>query len=1193
MIESFNNYPFVLDDNQKHPKCDFCENNKPDALCYCENLNKLFCARCYYLQEKHKNQRQWFFNLINNEFTHNIMDTNTKTNTKTKTKTKKKSGINLICLCRMTAKLLKLCIEQGGDLRQKDRYGHTPFLEICQRKPKKDLLKLCLVNGCNFNQTNSLGINPFHTICLKSEGDLELIDYCMRNAKGRKRQKARITKSKTDGKNILHFLSEKPITDFTFGYLEFFVKKNPKLDFNCREHNKKDTPFHYLCKNAQVNLRLVKFFFKNGSNANLQNIDKQSPFHIFCLHQHKNQQLFKIIKLFVEQGADMNLKDQSNRTPFYNLCSEYCKNPIDVLPFCLKKGANPTIKSKSYSTPFSQYCSAYYSHNLDPQIIMLFLESKAQLSTICYNSYVNDTAFHKICNQKNITLQLIDTCLKKGGKLDQKNNNKKTPFYHLCRHTCDYEIIKLCLNKSGRKKSGKAKFRGTTMLNQKHEDKETAFHLLCLHPNLDVKLLKLCFKYTKPNVLNWKGGYDETTPFYNLCSKNHSNFDLIKFCIDHNANPIITTKDNLTPFSNILKNTTNKKIIELLLTKVDDNNIINLRFKRIYNSGHNTLFFVFCESRQANLKSLKIFLQKGGRIPGYLGKGNSFFSFICSQKNPNFKFVQQIVENFELKDLNVGNPENKTALHMVVQANNVTVEVLQSFLDKGFDLHSKCADGRQPFHFYCARQILEKQILKFFVNNGCDLNNSNLQKKTPFFVICERPNPNFQIIKYCLKNGADPNKLSQSLHIAQYTPFSIICKNQNQLTPELFDLFMEHGYKINALNPNHENCFHCYCSCKSASLEIIKLFIKYKINVNQFNGNGNTPLMILSRSLKVEDLKLIQFLLDNGARQFINHADQYGETAFHKFCARNHNVDVYKFFLENGADCNLLTCFGQAVFYQVSHKITNIDTKNGTTPYDVLYRNSKKISPKFSTQIKNLASINFNCIIEDFENFFKRKEFMDYEIKGIKAHSTFLEWRTKKKIQELSQIFEKYPKETINEFIKFIYTDSNIFLKQHQMNNQYSEKNDTNNIEEDDDDDEHKFKKLCKELDISLNFKTNNTLKNSIQELFLDEKSKDFTIVINGSKTNEKIKVHKFILQCRSELFRGMFLTIEDPDIDSINEYSGMSFESFQIFVKYLYTEKIGKKVLLNSKIKSELSDCADYYQINPNSNFNWYLDYY
>ncbi|KAJ3432990.1 hypothetical protein M0812_21937 [Anaeramoeba flamelloides] len=84
-----------------------------------------------------------------------------------------------------------------------------------------------------------------------------------------------------------------------------------------------------------------------------------------------------------------------------------------------------------------------------------------------------------------------------------------------------------------------------------------------------------------------------------------------------------------------------------------------------------------------------------------------------------------------------------------------------------------------------------------------------------------------------------------------------------------------------------------------------------------------------------------------------------------------------------------------------------------------------------------------------------------------------------------------------------------------------------------------------------------------------------------------KMKVHKFILCARSELFR-VFFSYYDSQFNEIKDFTEKSYPFFEILIKFFYTNKIDADDLLQYEnpqlILEELFDALDYYQLHENS---------
>ncbi|KAJ5074282.1 btk-binding protein-related [Anaeramoeba ignava] len=246
----------------------------------------------------------------------------------------------------------------------------------------------------------------------------------------------------------------------------------------------------------------------------------------------------------------------------------------------------------------------------------------------------------------------------------------------------------------------------------------------------------------------------------------------------------------------------------------------------------------------------------------------------------------------------------------------------------------------------------------------------------------------------------------------------------------------------------------------------------------------------------------------------------------------------------------------------------------------------RKFYPKF-IQIKlpelsydifnyNIYCGQFNSILyyplissleEDLIQLFKRKEFCDISFKtingeNIEAHKLILQYRIKegflakfeefvsqKSIQEANQIFE------------MIYSNNPIINT-----------------------------KLYQETKEFLN---KESLIQSMKRMYLNsnENEKDFII----QRKEKSVKFPKIILSARSELYRGMFLSVTEDKSNKVNDYSELSDESFEILEYWIYTNQIKKRIQITKEMLKEIERGMDYFQLNqanPNLFSLLYIEY-
>ncbi|KAJ5073513.1 kelch repeat and btb domain-containing protein [Anaeramoeba ignava] len=108
---------------------------------------------------------------------------------------------------------------------------------------------------------------------------------------------------------------------------------------------------------------------------------------------------------------------------------------------------------------------------------------------------------------------------------------------------------------------------------------------------------------------------------------------------------------------------------------------------------------------------------------------------------------------------------------------------------------------------------------------------------------------------------------------------------------------------------------------------------------------------------------------------------------------------------------------------------------------------------------------------------------------------------------------------------------------------------------------------------INLNEKIEETMK----RIYLNENEKDFII----ERKEKEYTFPKLILIMRSELYRGMFLSVNEDKSNKVTDYSELSNKSFQIFEYWIYSNQIKDEIEITQEIIDEIQIGIDYFQLN------------
>ncbi|KAJ5072784.1 btk-binding protein-related [Anaeramoeba ignava] len=200
------------------------------------------------------------------------------------------------------------------------------------------------------------------------------------------------------------------------------------------------------------------------------------------------------------------------------------------------------------------------------------------------------------------------------------------------------------------------------------------------------------------------------------------------------------------------------------------------------------------------------------------------------------------------------------------------------------------------------------------------------------------------------------------------------------------------------------------------------------------------------------------------------------------------------------------------------------------------------------------SPFSFSNLEEDLIKLFRRKEFCNISFKTkngeiIEAHKLILKYRlnqNQNEIEKLQEIISKKSIKESNQIFEMIYSNNS------KINPKlYSE---------------------IKEI-INLNEKIEETMK----RIYLNENEKDFII----ERKEKQYKFPKLILIMRSELYRGMFLSVTEDKSNKVTDYSELSNKSFQIFEYWIYSNQIKRGIEITQEIIDEIKIGIDYFQLN------------
>ncbi|KAJ5068312.1 protein fem-1 [Anaeramoeba ignava] len=516
-----------------------------------------------------------------------------------------------------------------------------------------------------------------------------------------------------------------------------------------------------------------------------------------------------------------------------------------------------------------------------------------------------------------------------------------------------------------------------------------------------------------------------------------------------------------------------------------------------------------------------------------------------------------------------------------------SLEVVKYLVDKGSYLYSVTFSNETTLHFACESNSLE--IIQYIVSQGLEINSETLENETPLHLACL--NNSLEVVKFLVENGANVNAENSE----NETPLHLACQQDDSI--EMIKYLISKGADFEKKTNQNETLLHLVCAYQK-SVEFIKYLIEKGADVNAKDQSNKTPLYYACNSNSFE---IIKYLVEKGAD--INSRTILNETPLYSACKQLDTFEIVEYLVSKGADLNI-----KKENYISPLSIAIFDKKISLTQY--LLMNDANILDLPHTLIqKEIVDLfpQIYSISEDMNKLFKSNEFSDLQIESndlfkFNVHQLILLTRfnnDKSILQKFINNCKTKSKIEVENVLNFIYTGfPNFDLIQETL----IEISKTNlkkptllffNMKSDKITEEqkqrkerkkgyHLIKEFFKEIEIDSNWikekKGRKGIIKDLSKLYQENETKDFTIIVK----EKGIKVHKLILIIRSELFKGMFLSVKDSS-NQVHDYSGKSFETIQQLIYFLYHDEFEETKLTKENIH-EFEDLKDYYQLNLNS---------
>ncbi len=268
----------------------------------------------------------------------------------------------------------------------------------------------------------------------------------------------------------------------------------------------------------------------------------------------------------------------------------------------------------------------------------------------------------------------------------------------------------------------------------------------------------------------------------------------------------------------------------------------------------------------------------------------------------DFEAIKQLIAKGAV--LNEQNLDGRTPLHYAKQA-----DVVLYLLEQGASPDISDKWGKTLLHY--AAQNHQSDIVKLLLQKGAQIDPKDKQGDTPTLVAAEAQD--FDTVRFLLESGADPRVKGRYqntvlLYAAQY----------DQL--EIAELSLSLGADPLAVC-ELSGMTGVLFAARNHNLEMAKFFVKAGAPVDCANkGSSETPLHYVAGNVE-----LLKYFLENGAD--IHRTNHHGRTVFHR-AVRYNNLDVIQFLYEKGGQINQKDNFGETPFLEaigVSFRDQNLE----------------------------------------------------------------------------------------------------------------------------------------------------------------------------------------------------------------------------------------------------------------------------
>ncbi|XP_062611705.1 serine/threonine-protein phosphatase 6 regulatory ankyrin repeat subunit B-like [Saccostrea cucullata] len=274
--------------------------------------------------------------------------------------------------------------------------------------------------------------------------------------------------------------------------------------------------------------------------------------------------------------------------------------------------------------------------------------------------------------------------------------------------------------------------------------------------------------------------------------------------------------------------------------------------------------------------------------------GHSILHAAC--KNGHYYMGEYLLNRYP-QLLNVCDNNGNNVLHYTAEGGNV--DLFKFLSSKGLNVNCTTNIGKTVLHMSCAwgREDMCRYLVNMYPclisvrdNDGCTVLHSACRGGS------------VEVVYFLIEKGMDINSLTNDgktiLHIACLNGKFEVCVYLAENHPHLLNVKDKSGNTV------------LHAAAWGDNVQIVKLLIEKKMDINALREDGETILHLCCRSGKLE---VCEYLI-NHFPDLLKIKNTMGWTVFHSACYGG-NVEIVIFLIEKGMNINTLSNNGQTILH--------------------------------------------------------------------------------------------------------------------------------------------------------------------------------------------------------------------------------------------------------------------------------------